>query len=61
MQDRNDRIYYRARAEKERALAAQAKDVAIRKVHAEMAQRYDMLVADEQAPAVAQAQVLVSR
>ena len=55
MLHQSDRAYHRVRAEKERALAAQATDLAIRKIHTEMAERYEMLAAGKRAPAIAEA------
>ncbi|MEO9130694.1 MAG: hypothetical protein ABI240_05740 [Sphingomonas sp.] len=45
MSDANDREYYAARAQAARALSEGASDPGIAKIHAEMAERYELLAA----------------
>ena len=44
-----DRGYFRQRAAQERAIAARSEDKAARRVHSDLAARYDDLVRDDMA------------
>ena len=50
----NTDSYYADRAAKERAIADKATDPAIRKIHLDMAERYELLAMGESAPAMRQ-------
>ena len=50
MPDNDNRSYYAARASKERALANDAINAAVRGIHTELAERYELLAIGELLP-----------